>query len=502
MPVDLRAYRDVGAVKRAASPRALWSKVMGMWRQHKDLLANTVSLLGTTLVTSALGFSFWTVAAREFSQTSVGYGSAAVSALSLLSTIGIFGLGTVLIGELPRRNPRAGLVSASLLACGILSLILGIAFAVIAGHASKQFEVIFGKPTSVLVFGIGVALGAVALVFDAATIGLLRGGVQLTRNLVFAAAKMVALPLAALVIHDQFGTGIFLSWISGIAISLAASAIWLRMHGSPVFPAPDWGVLRGLGKTALAHNWLNLAIAVPVTLIPVLVTVVVSAKANAAFYIAWMLMSFLYSVPVALSTVLFAVAAANPRIIAQKLRFALKLSLLIGVPAMLILIVGAHLALSLFGVAYAKEATFSLWFLSASYVPGLPKNFYIAVCRAEGNISRAAVVLTAFAVLEIVAAGVSGHFWGLNGLSMAIFFVTLIEGIATTPAVLRAIRRDDKPQRVRKATPSLAGSMETTANTALDYPTQINANGREQQAEGIAALEWLARYQQQAAKFD
>ena len=305
--------------------------------------------MGTTVITSALGFSFWAYAAREFSQSAVGYGSAAVSAMSLLSTIGIFGLGTVLIGELPRRSNRAGLVLAALLTSGIASFILGVGFAIVASLASKRFEVTLGKPVEVLTFGFGVAISAVALVFDSATIGLLRGGVQLTRNLVFATAKMVALPIAALVIHDQFGVGIFLSWIGGIVISLVGSAIWLHMHGSAILARPDWGVLRGLGKTAVAHNWLNIAIAVPVTLIPVLVAVIVSTKANGAFYIAWMLTSFLMAVPVALSTVLFAVAAANPRIIAQKLRFALKLSLFIGVPAMLVLFFGAHLALSLFG---------------------------------------------------------------------------------------------------------------------------------------------------------
>jgi O-antigen/teichoic acid export membrane protein len=525
LQVDLRAYRDAGVVRHAVSPRSLWTKVVGIWRQHRDLLANTVSLLGTTVITSALGFSFWTVAAREFSQVSVGYGSAAVSAMSLLSTIGIFGLGTVLIGELPRRSNRAGLVLASLLTSGVASLILGVGFAIVASLASKRFEVILGKPVETLTFGVGVALGAVALVFDSATIGLLRGGVQLTRNLVFAAAKMVALPITALVIHDQFGAGIFLSWIVGIAISLAGSAIWLHMHGSPILPAPDWGVLRGLGKTALAHNWLNLAIAVPATLIPVLVTVVVSPAANAAFYIAWMLTSFLMAVPVALSTVLFAVAAANPRVIAQKLRFALKLSLLIGVPAMVALFFGAHFALSLFGRAYASEATVPLMWLSLAYVPALPKNYYIAVCRAEGNISRAAVVLTAFAVAEIIAAGIGGRIDGLDGLSVAIFAVTLIEGMATTPAVLRAIRRDNRPQRTRKMTQGSA-SIETPANAwgrpdyngrmrtqgrsttsagtlsiyndSLDYPQQINSRSRDQQAEGIAVLERLARYQRQA----
>jgi O-antigen/teichoic acid export membrane protein len=237
------------------------------------------------------------------------------------------------------------------------------------------------------------------------------------------------------------------------------------------------------------------------------------------------LTSFLMAVPVALSTVLFAVAAANPRVIAQKLRFALKLSLLIGVPAMVALFFGAHFALSLFGRAYASEATVPLMWLSLAYVPALPKNYYIAVCRAEGNISRAAVVLTAFAVAEIVAAGIGGRIDGLDGLSVAIFAVTLIEGMATTPAVLRAIRRDNRPQRTRKMTQGSA-SIETPANAwgrpdyngrmrtqgrsttsagtlsiyndSLDYPQQINSRSRDQQAEGIAVLERLARNQRQA----
>ena len=47
----------------------------------------------------------------------------------------------------------------------------------------------------------------------------------------------------------------------------------------------------------LVNLWLNIAITVPWSLIPVLVTVVVSPSANAAFYIAWMLTSFLYILP-------------------------------------------------------------------------------------------------------------------------------------------------------------------------------------------------------------
>jgi O-antigen/teichoic acid export membrane protein len=442
---------DRGAAPLSSQPRSLGIVTASVWRRHKDLLTNAGSLLGTTGVTSALGFTFWTFAARELSQQAVGYGSAAVSAMTLLGTIGVFGLGTVLIGELPRRNPRAGLVSAALLACGIGSLLLALGFVAIAPLVSKRFGNIIGEPVEIVAFVCGVVLTAVTLVFDQATIGLLRGGVQLSRNLLFAIAKILALPLAAIVLHNQFGVGISLAWVAGIAASLAGSGIWLRTRGSPILPRPDWAVLRALGKTALAHNWLNLAIAVPYSLIPVLVTVVVSPSANAAFYIAWMLISFLYAVPTALSTVLFAVASAEPHMIARKLRFALKLSFLIGLPGMFALCFGARFALSLFGIGYVRDAFFPLRLLALTYVPFLPKSYYIAVCRATGQISRAAVVLTTFSAAEITAAGIGGSAAGLRGLSVAIFAVTIIEGLATTPAVFRTVSGHGRHRRVSTA---------------------------------------------------
>lgn len=444
-PIGLRSRQ---ATRTAPQGIPSFGAATATWARHRDLLRNAASLLATTGVTSLLGFAFWAFAAREFSQQAVGYGSAAVSAMTLLGTVGVFGLGTVLIGELPRRSRRAGLVSAALLACGIGSLLLGLAFAAGAPLASKRFEDLLGQPAEAATFAVGVALTAVTSVFDQATIGLLRGGVQLARNLVFAITKMAALPATAILLHDQFGAGITVSWIAGIAVSMAGSAIWLRIRGYRVLPRPDWGVLRALGKATLAHNWLNLAIAVPVMLLPVLVTVVVSPAANAAFYVAWMIMSFLGAVPVHLSTVLFAIAAAEPQVISRKLRFALKVSLWVGIPGVFLLCVGGQAVLGLFGSHYSSEATFPLRMLAFSYVPSLPPVFYVAVCRAKGMVSRAAVVLTSFAVVEMAAVVVSGMIGGLRGLTVAILVVMVVEGLATTPAIVRAAWTYGRHRRV------------------------------------------------------
>ena len=411
--------------------------VTPMWRRHRDLLDNAGTLVATTGVTAALGFAYWAVAARLFSQRDVGYGSAAVSAMTLIGTIGMLGMGTVLIGELPRRSQRAGLVSAALVASGLGSLLLGLAFALVAPHVSARFGYVGTSLGAGVLFAAGSMLTGVSLVFDQATIGLLRGRLQLFRNLVFGCAKLLLLPAAALFLHRQFGTGILLAWIAGIAVSLVPVAVRLRRAGTVILPRPDWAVLRGLGRTALAHNWLNLAITVPQTLIPVVVTVVGSPSANAAFYAAWTLSGFLKMVPAHLSTALFAVAAADPRAIGRKLRFTLRVSLLIGLPGMAVLALSAHPLLALFGPGYARAATVPLWLLVIGYLPSIPKVHYMAVCRATGRVPRAAAVLTAAAAAEVTAAAAGGLAGGLNGLSCALLAVFLVEGLVTAPPVLR-----------------------------------------------------------------
>jgi O-antigen/teichoic acid export membrane protein len=151
-----------------------------------------------------------------------------------------------------------------------------------------------------------------------------------------------------------------------------------------------------------------------------------------------MMSSFLFMVPASLSTVLFAIASAAPELIAEKLRFVLRLSVIIGLPAMAALALGAHFALSIFGANYAHLATVPLWLLILGYLPGLPKAQYIAVCRATGRVSRAAVLLTIAAGCELAAVVIGGKLGGLNGLSYAYLGVGIVEGLVTAPTVLRA----------------------------------------------------------------
>jgi hypothetical protein len=359
----------------------------------------------------------------------------------------------MLIGELPKKEPnRGGLFAASIATSAVGSALLGLIFAVVVGlyfSAPKELPGIGGTPGQVVLFVLGTCLTGWTMVFDEGTIGMLRGGVQLWRNMALSGFKLAALPIAAILLHttgvgnDGFGVGLSLSYVVGIIGSLIPASILLVRSGSRIYHPPDWGRLRQLLPVAINHNWLNLAMATPSRIIPIVVTVAVGAKFSAIFYVAWMISSLLFMVPVHLGTVLFALASASPQVVAEKLRFVLRISLLIGLPVMAVLAIGAHFMLGIYdtprnGFAYTIDGTVPLWLLIIGYIPQMPRAQFIAVSRATNRVGQAAGLVCFFACCEISSIYIGGKLGGLDGLSFAYLGVLIMEGVITAPTVLRA----------------------------------------------------------------
>jgi O-antigen/teichoic acid export membrane protein len=108
-------------------------------------------MVGTTLVTSALGVAFWLLAAHNFSQSAVGVASAAVAAMTLLGFMGTLGLGTLLMGDLPRRaESHRSLLNAALLINLVTGTILGLAFALLMPLLSSNLapRALLQRPSS------------------------------------------------------------------------------------------------------------------------------------------------------------------------------------------------------------------------------------------------------------------------------------------------------------------------------------------------------------------
>ena len=197
-------------------------KILSQWlKANQIIILNTGSLIGTWGVTSSLGFVYWWLATHEFSPQVVGLGSASISAMMLIGTFCLMGLGTLLITELPRQPEQAGsLISTALIVVCVVGACAGTLFALVAPLISVNFSSLSSNISTILLFALGVSLTSITMVLDQALIGLLKGNVQLWRNGLFALGKLIVLFLVSHLFLGKEETTIYATWVVGNVVSL------------------------------------------------------------------------------------------------------------------------------------------------------------------------------------------------------------------------------------------------------------------------------------------
>ena len=397
-------------------------------------------MVGTTVVTSALGVAFWLIAAHNFSQPAVGVASAAVAAMILLGFIATLGLGTLLMGELPRRDDHhQSLLNAALLINVLAGSVLGLGFALIAPLISSNLGALSESPASIAFFAGGVGLTALVLVLDQALIGLLRGGLQLTRNTVFALAKLLALIPIAVFVTNAGAPWIYSAWAAGIALSLLVLVRFYTRRGRETL-RPNFVLLIRMRVSAGYHAAVNLGLEAADMAMPILVVVLVSPSATASFYIAWMIVGFLVVVPLSLSMVAYAIGSADAAGLSRRFRFTVGISLAFGLLANLVLVPGASPALQIFGQDYADQATTALHILALGVFPMTIKTHYVAIHRVQRRLRPALPIVWGGTLLELGGGVVGAIAGGLTGVAWGWLAGLCIEGLVMSRDVVRALR--------------------------------------------------------------
>jgi len=420
---------------QGAVPGARW------WRGQSALLGTTASLLATTGITTVLGLAFWWVAAHMVPLSAVGYGSAAVSAMTLVGTFGMAGLNTVLIAHLARRPHGAeGLLAAALWASAAISAVLAVGFWLIACVLDPRIAPYLHPAPDAAAFIAGSAITGATLVLDEALLGMLGGKPQLWRNTGFAVGKLIALAGLVVLWHDKLGTPILAAWTVGTALSLLPVAILMRRRGVRLLVRPQWRALRRLGRASVSNTWLNNALQFPVLAMPMLVTGLLKGADGGAFYVASTVVMIGVMLPYHFTTALYAASSADPSGLTAKLRLTLRICMLGGLVGVPTVIVCAHPLLELFGPQYAARASVPLQLMILGYFGSVLKNHYIALCRISGRITRAAVFATVALAVRMAAATAGAIAGGLVGLSVGLLVVMCAEGVYAMPTLWAALR--------------------------------------------------------------
>jgi O-antigen/teichoic acid export membrane protein len=396
-----------------------------------SMLQSSLALVAAKTANMGLGFVFWVIAARFFPPSTVGLTAAAVSAMMLCTQIGLCGLGSSFITEFSRhRHSPSNLLSTTFSLVSAASLLVGLAFLLVASAWFEHLRVIGVSPAYAALFLLMVVLGTNGILFDQISAALRRGEQALTRNLVSQGVTLGHMIAIGVLLAGAGPMMIFSTWVTGGLATCGYGALQLvrSLPTTRLRPRIDRALARRQIRVGIPNHLLTLFERAPGFILPIVVTELLSSSTNAYWYAAWMMAWVVYMMPIQIGMTLFAELSNHPEALWQLVRHGIRSSIVIGSACAVVGAVAAPWILGILGPDYAAAATAPLRVLLIVTVPFTFVQAYFAVARATGRLREALVAGGVSSVAGIVLAAAAGISHGLTAMAAAWMGVQFIAG--------------------------------------------------------------------------
>ena len=368
------------------------------------LFANGSFLFANTVLGSLFGFVYWIVMAKLFSASEIGLGTALVSAATLLAGLSHSGLGLGIIRFLGQTSRARGdaLISASFTFSFFVALFVGTVYIFALPLWSSKL-LFLQNPFWAVAFLFSVGLWALAPMIDQVFLAHRAGAAVLGRNVVMHVAKL-ALPFTLVFAGGVVGVyaSFTLATAASCLLGLWFLAFWVRPgyrfepHFFTLFKFRDF-LLYSVGS-----HTANYLVSIPSLALPLIVLNRIGQTQTAYYYVAFMIASLLYSAATALATSAFVEGSSQGS--SSTLKKAVKATLFIVVPGMVILHFVSPLLLGFFGHDYLEAKA-----LLRVLIYAAPLDAAMRLLVTHWRVNKAVVTLNIFSALWAV---------GIVGLSL------------------------------------------------------------------------------------
>ncbi|OIJ64148.1 polysaccharide biosynthesis C-terminal domain-containing protein [Streptomyces mangrovisoli] len=407
-----------------------------------QLFRNAYALMLNTGISAVLGLGYWLVAARYYSDSAVGEGSAAIAAMKLLAGL----TAVTLTGALARFIPISGRHTGRL----IFRTYAGssVVVAVAAGLFLLTLNVwgpsysFLHSPGVAVFFVLSVVAWNLLTLQDGVLTGLRSAPWVPVGNTVFSAVKLALLVALAAAIPML---GVFVSWVAAIATSVVPLGllVFRRLvprHIEKTANQAKPPSLREIGRFLAGDYTGSLFSLAVVYLVPVIVASQVSAEDNAYFYITTTIGGTTNLLAINMGASLTVEGSHDPARLAANTRAALKRMARIMLPVGGTLFLGAPYILHVFGQGYADAATPLLRWFAVGALLRVVMETYFAVLRAQSRTAGLAWLQGLLCVLVLGLTLVLLPRMGLTGAGVAeISSLAVIVAIAA-PRLYRTLR--------------------------------------------------------------
>ena len=408
---------------------------------HGDRLVHSaLALLISNGLSAVLGVVFWVVTAHLFTARYVGYGVAEIAAMTLIASVSQFSPAAIFQRFLYASGALASKMVKIGYATGVgLALIVATGFLLFTGH-HIYLKSGFGSSVEFL---LAVALWVIFSIEDSALVGLRATFWVPVENTSFSIAKIAMLPIFAIVAPRS---GVFVSWIFPVIGCIIPVNYYLFRRVLPhhiKWSEGRWSLpsRRVVGSILVGEYFGGLALIAMTTLPALIIVSRLGAVQAAYFQTPWLAgVSFdfsLWSIAVALTSE----SSARPSSAQQAVRKAVRLSLGLMIPGVIIVVFGAHLFLSLLGHTYASHGTRLLQFLALA-VPFMSVNvMYVTFARMARRVRRVVTMQVGLAVIILVLTTVLIGPMGITGAGVAFLLGQFATATVVLPSVVGQFRR-------------------------------------------------------------
>ncbi|MEV8094594.1 hypothetical protein [Kitasatospora sp. NPDC085879] len=385
----------------------------------EPLLRNGHILAASAVLAAGLGALFWIFATRWYSAETVGTSYAALSVAALMSALGRFNLGDVLVRFVPRAGRHTGrFVLRSYAIAGVFSALAAVGFLLIVPIVAPSLDFL-RSPLLGTAFVIAAAGYSIFDLQDGALTGLRRTGWVLGENVIFAAAKAGALAACAAL---AIGTGILTSWAVALVLAILIANSVLFRHAIPAHQRADreGAPMPGRVKRYATADYLGkLAGITTYTVLPLTVLAHLGAAQNAYYSLAWIIADTFNIAVLSMGFSLVVEGAHAPERLPELARRMLRHAGLLVLAATAVVVVAAPWILSLFGPDYARYGTPVLRLMAVASLPTVLIIVAIDVARVRRNLRLLIGVQVAQCVLTVGLTFVLLPRYGLTGVGLA-----------------------------------------------------------------------------------
>lgn len=391
------------------------------------LLQNSFFIMLATVTMGFLGFLFWLVGARLYPVDQIGVATTLISAVNMLSYVGLLGFNTTLITTLPKSEMKnAEIDSAALLVLGAAAA-AALAYILIIPTFTPKLAFVRSSVPLLVGFVVVTAFSAVNLLTDSAFVAYRAARFNFVVDGVIQGGSKLVL-VAVLVGFGSYGLFLASGLAAMIAVLSSIGLLVLRFSYRPRLRIRA-GALRSALRVSAAHYVANMFNILPIMALPLIVLNRRGAADAGFFFVAFQIANLLYAVTHAVSESLLAEGShfgSDLRPLAWR---AAKIQAGVIIPGALALMAIASPLLDLFGGDYRRNAVATLIVFAAA-APAVALNTWTTALL---RLTRSLGALVWSNVLFAAAVCGLGAAWakdGLYGVALAWLLANLLSGLA------------------------------------------------------------------------